>query len=42
MVDFWDKSMWPPSSPDLNPLDYSIQGRRKVKKAGGAKYGFIY
>ena len=20
--DFWDKSMWPPSSPDLNPLDY--------------------
>ncbi len=19
---FWDKSMWPPSSPDLNPMDY--------------------
>ena len=24
MAEFWDKSMWPPSSPDLNPLDYSI------------------
>ena len=24
MADFWDKSMWPPSSPDLNPLDYSV------------------
>ena len=22
--DFWDKTMWPPSSPDLNPLDYSV------------------
>ena len=21
---FWDKSMWPPSSPDCNPLDYSV------------------
>lgn len=21
---FWDKSIWPPSSPDLNPLDFSI------------------
>lgn len=21
-VRFWDKSVWPPSSPDLNPLDY--------------------
>lgn len=21
---YWDKNMWPPSSPDLNPLDYSI------------------
>ena len=21
---FWDKSMWPPSSPDLNPMDNSI------------------
>ena len=23
-VPFWEKSMWPPSSPDLNPLDYAI------------------
>ena len=23
-VAFWGKEMWPPSSPDLNPLDYSI------------------
>ncbi|CAF0740495.1 unnamed protein product [Didymodactylos carnosus] len=22
--DFWSKSRWPPNSPDLNPLDYSI------------------
>ena len=21
---FWDKSLWPPSSPDLNPMDFSI------------------
>ena len=21
---FWDKEIWPPSSPDLNPLDFSI------------------
>ena len=21
---FWDKSMWPPSSPDLNPMDFSV------------------
>jgi hypothetical protein len=21
---FWGKTMWPPSSPDLNPLDFSI------------------
>jgi hypothetical protein len=24
VAQFWDKSMWPPSSPDLNPLDYSV------------------
>ena len=23
---FWRKDMWPPQSPDLNPLDYSIWG----------------
>ena len=23
-VPFWEKSMWPPSSPDLNLLDYAI------------------
>ena len=22
MVKFWEKDMWPPSSPDLNPLDF--------------------
>ncbi|QQP56923.1 Transposable element tcb2 transposase [Caligus rogercresseyi] len=21
---FWSKDMWPPSSPDLNPMDFSI------------------
>ena len=24
MSDFWEKTLWPPSSPDLNPLDYSV------------------
>lgn len=24
MAEFWGKDMWPPNSPDLNPLDYSI------------------
>ena len=23
-IDFWPKSMWPPQSLDLNPLDYSV------------------
>ena len=23
-LDFWPKTIWPPSSPDLNPLDFSI------------------
>ena len=25
-VDFWEKNMWPPSPPDLSPLDFSIWG----------------
>ena len=24
MTNFWSKDMWPPNSPDFNPLDYSI------------------
>jgi hypothetical protein len=24
LAQFWNKTLWPPSSPDLNPLDYSI------------------
>lgn len=28
---FWAKDMWPPSSPDLNPLDYSIWRVMKAK-----------
>ena len=23
-LNFWDKTTWPPSAPDLNPLDFSI------------------
>lgn len=23
-INFWPKEMWPPSSPDLNPLDFSV------------------
>ena len=25
-ADFWAKDFWPPSSPDLNPLDYAVWG----------------
>ena len=26
LADFWPWGMWPPSSPDLNPLDYGVWG----------------
>ena len=26
-IEFWPPSMWPPSSPDLSPLDYAIWSR---------------
>lgn len=26
-INFWPKTLWPPSSPDLNPLDFSIWAR---------------
>jgi inhibitor of nuclear factor kappa-B kinase subunit alpha len=26
LANFWSKEVWPPSSPDLNPLDYSVWG----------------
>jgi hypothetical protein len=29
--DFWPATMWPPQSPDLNPLDYSIWGVVEAK-----------
>ncbi len=28
---FWPKDIWPPSSPDLSPLDYSVWGVVKAK-----------
>ena len=28
---FWDKHLWPPNSPDLNPLDYGIWGVMESK-----------
>lgn len=30
-IPFWAKDMWPPSSPDLNPLDYSVWRYMKAK-----------
>jgi inhibitor of nuclear factor kappa-B kinase subunit alpha len=30
-ANFWPKDFWPPSSPDLNPLDYSIWGVVEAK-----------
>lgn len=26
LANFWPKELWPPSSPDLNPLDYGFWG----------------
>ncbi len=31
---YWPKTYWPPSSPDLNPLDYSIWARMKANVQG--------
>lgn len=28
---FWPKTFWPPSSPDLNPLDYSVWWQMESK-----------
>ena len=28
---FWDKDLWPPNSPDLNPLDFAIWGVMDTK-----------
>ena len=35
VASFWDKNMWPPNSPDLNPLDYYVWGvvERESNKA---------
>lgn len=30
-LNFWSKEFWPPSSPDLNPLDYSIWANIQAK-----------
>ena len=29
--EFWSKEMWPPSSPDANPMDYSVQSILETK-----------
>ena len=31
LKDFWPWGMWPPSSPDLNPLDYAVWGEVERK-----------
>lgn len=31
LKEFWDKSVWPPSSPDLNPMDFSVWGVMEAK-----------
>ena len=31
LADFWPKELWPPNSPDLNPLDYGIWGYMERK-----------
>ena len=31
MADVWTKDLWPPSSPDLNPLDFSIWARLEAE-----------
>ena len=40
-LNFWPKDIWPPSSPDLNPLDYliwaNVQGKVNVKQYTNTK-----
>ena len=39
---FWRKDMWPPQSPDLNPLDYGVTGafyRQKVQMRVSSQSG---
>ncbi len=31
LAEFWPWEMWPPSSPDLNPLDYAVWGEIERK-----------
>uniref|UniRef100_A0A8R1IRH2 HTH luxR-type domain-containing protein n=1 Tax=Caenorhabditis japonica TaxID=281687 RepID=A0A8R1IRH2_CAEJA len=33
-LDSWDKNLWPASSPDLNPMDFSVWGMLEGKIAG--------
>ncbi len=34
LPDFWPWGIWPPSSPDLNPLDYAMWGTVESKARG--------
>ena len=31
MAGFWSKELWPPSSPDLNPIDFAIWSNLESK-----------
>lgn len=37
---FWDKDVWPPNSPDLNPLDFSIWSILE-QKISGIRYASV-
>ncbi|QQP40791.1 Uncharacterized protein FKW44_014953 [Caligus rogercresseyi] len=34
MAHFWPKNFWPPSSPDLNPLDFSGGAQLRARPTG--------
>ena len=37
LASYWPKELWPPNSPDANPLDYAIWGEM-TKRVGGTSY----
>ena len=37
LANYWPKELWPPNSPDANPLDYGIWGEM-TKKVGATSY----
>ena len=35
---FWTKDLWPPSLPDLNPMDFCVWGRKRSLSGGSSSF----